>query len=205
MPLEQCDCRGDLGRGVGRQLSNRGSDLPPHGPILIIETPQEGGLHRVSTLAEPALREPDAGDTDVAKRILQRLNDGGGFDCIHGVQSPHGMKARAPVRRLLGALFQTPHDGTVVPFDEDPLCGVAPPAVRVRQRLHELRGRGLRESGHARITLRPLMDDAVDAAVARRAFQVARQDLIAQVLGDVALVLNDPVIHVDDVEQAVGC
>ena len=34
--------------------------------------------------------------------------------------------------------------------------------------------------------------------------ELARQNLVAQILGDEALVLNDPVIRVDDVQRAVG-
>ena len=37
-----------------------------------------------------------------------------------------------------------------------------------------------------------------------RLFELSREDLIAQILGDVAAVLDDAAIHVDDVERAVG-
>jgi hypothetical protein len=49
------------------------------------------------------------------------------------------------------------------------------------------------------------MHDPVDAPVAERRRELPRLDLIAQVLRDVVTMLDDAVIHVDDVERAVGC
>ena len=73
----------------------------------------------------------------------------------------------------------------------------------MREQLDELRPlhRGQRRF---RAALRRGVHDAVDAAVPLRPLELARQDLIAQVLRDVALVLDDPVVHVDDVQRAVG-
>ncbi len=51
---------------------------------------------------------------------------------------------------------------------------------------------------------RRLVHHAPDAAVPDRLFELARHDLIAQVLGDVTAVLDDAAIHVDNVERAVG-
>ena len=70
------------------------------------------------------------------------------------------------------------------------------------ERVDELRGRGLRE-GRLSIALRRVVHDPVDAPVATWLIELARQDLVAQVFGDEALVLDDAVVHVHDVERAV--
>src|SRR3954466_13997764 len=62
--------------------------------------------------------------------------------------------------------------------------------------------------GHARDlrnTRRRLVDrdDAVDASVVVRTFELVRLDLLAEVRRDQAVVLDDASIHVDDVECAV--
>ena len=60
-----------------------------------------------------------------------------------------------------------------------------------------------RDSDGLRRAPRRLVHDSIDAPVAERGLQLAREDLIAQVLGDVVAMLDDAVIHVDEVERAV--
>ena len=91
----------------------------------------------------------------------------------------------------------------VAALDEQALRGVAPPAVRMRQRFHELGGRGVsqRRAGVAR---RRLVHHAVDAAESGAPIEPALENLIAQVFGDRDAVLDDAAIQIGDVERAVG-
>ena len=50
---------------------------------------------------------------------------------------------------------------------------------------------------------RRVVHHAIDAPVAARPIELARQDLVAQIFRDVCHVLDDAAIHVDDVERAV--
>ena len=74
----------------------------------------------------------------------------------------------ARIGRALSQLHQRRHDRLRIPLDQQPLRRVAPPAVRVRQRLDELRRRRCRERVHG-VALRRLVHDAIDAAQARPA------------------------------------
>src|SRR4026209_1356223 len=65
--------------------------------------------------------------------------------------------------------------------------------------------RRVRRARDLRNTRRRLVnrDDAVDASVVVGAFELVRLDLLTEVRGDQAVVLDDATIHVEDVERAV--
>ncbi len=72
----------------------------------------------------------------------------------------------------------------------------------MRQHGHEIRrGSSRRKRGH--VAARALVDDAIDAPEVVRFVQLVREHIIAQVLRHVPLVLDDPAIHVHDIERAV--
>src|SRR6185436_14545959 len=106
------------------------------------------------------------------------------------------------LRRNRRQLLQRIHHRLVTALDEQPLRRVAPPAVRVRQRFNQRGSRGGRQRWPL-VASRGLVDDAVNAAEPSWLFELSREDLIAQILGDVATVLDDPAMHVDDVKRAV--
>ncbi len=68
--------------------------------------------------------------------------------------------------------------------------------------VHERCRRGTRERWSG-VAGRRLVHDTIDAAETNRRLQLAGDDLIAQVLGDVGPVLDEPTIHIHDVEGAV--
>ena len=77
----------------------------------------------------------------VPRRALDRLR----MIRIEPIEHPQGMQLRPPVGRRGGQLLQRRRDRRLAALDEQPLCGVAPPSIRMRERLNELRGRCRRQ------------------------------------------------------------
>ena len=110
---------------------------------------------------------------------------------------------RLPVLRRAGQLRQRPDHRAFVALDELPLGEVAPPAIRVRQAFHQL-GRAELRCRRCGVPHRGLVHHPIDPAEPCRRFQLARDDVVAEILGDVGALLNHAAIHVDDVQRAVG-
>ena len=124
---------------------------------------------------------------------------------VEAVERPQRVQPRPPVRGAAPASFARSGDHRLVAaLDEQLLRGVAPPAVRVRQRCHQLRAACASPARASVSRSRRLVHDAIDAAEPGRPFELVRHDVIAQVLRDVGALLDHAAIHVDDVERAVG-
>ena len=88
-------------------------------------------------------------------------------------------------------------------IDNQPLRGVTPPSVGVRQKLNQF----LRTMpGHpgTRSTWVPLVFDPINPPSLGIRFKVSAFDVLAKIPGQVVFVLNDPVIHVDEIDRAIG-
>ena len=161
-------------------------------------------LHRRVALRQPALRQPQRPTS--ARRATSPP-----APCITsaGVSRSIPSSVHSACSRVRGSgaldasVGQRRHDGRVLALDQQPLRRVAPPAVRVRQRLHQ--------ASRTRRPTSPASDRGASCrgrrgrcGRSRSAARAVRDDVIAQVLGDEAAVLDDAAIHVDDVERAVG-
>ena len=114
---------------------------------------------------------------------------------------------RVQLGQGLGPIFQDHFErlceGGAAPLNDEALGGVPPPAVRVAEEFYEILGGEGLEFGSFPAGL-VLVTNAIDAAVSvARSLQFAAEDLLAQIAGDVGLVLNDAVIHVENVEAAI--
>ena len=163
-----------------------------------------GGLQRIRRLRQPRLGDADGGGTHLGRGVAQRR---AARSPASSAPRPSSVASACSRVRGSGALVTSArqrrrHRG-VAALDEQPLRGVAPPAVRVRQHRHQLRGRLRRQRGPLGARGR-LVDHAVDAAEPGRLDQPAGADLVLQVLRLVLQVLDHAAVHVGDVERAVG-
>ena len=61
------------------------------------------------------------------------------LDCVDAVERPQRVQPRPPVWRALGLFLQRRNADAIAALDEQLLRRVAPPAVRMREPLDELR------------------------------------------------------------------
>ena len=106
------------------------------------------------------------------------------------------------MRRRLRNPPQRHDDGPIAAFHEHALSRIAVPAAWIRQGVDERRRRGLGQRRDA-TAARRVVDDSVDPSMPCRRFELPRQNLIPQVFGHVRAMLDDPAIHVDQVQRAV--
>ena len=123
---------------------------------------------------------------------------------IESVQCPERVQSRDVGRGCAEELLERRYGGLLVPFDEEPLRGHAPPAVRVGKGCDKLR-RSRRGQVRTRRTLGARMDQSVDTAKPHGLLEAELPDLCFEVAGDEHAVLDDAAIHVDDVERSVRC
>src|SRR5438034_4625989 len=112
----------------------------------------------------------------VENRLLQsrEIELPGSLEGPQGVQSRDGTGARA------GQLPQGSDGRRVVLFHQQPLRGIAPPAIRVRERFHQFLGTGLRQM-RPRARWFGFADDTVDTAQGGLMVQATVEYLLAQV------------------------
>ena len=93
-------------------------------------------------------------------------------------------------------------DGLELARDEETLGGIAPPAVRMGKGVHQFAGARFEEPGEWG-AFHPFPGDAVDPAPSDAFFVTGLEDLFAQIVVDVSLFLDDPMVHVDKVEASI--
>ena len=117
---------------------------------------------------------------------------------------------KAPERVQAGerlAVLQDPLKGFprrfIAALDDEALCRVPPPAIGMVEVACQFDGGELLESG-GRAPVLVLVAQTIDATMsAARLVESTAQDLLAQVGSDIGPVLDDPVVHVQDVEGVV--
>ena len=102
-----------------------------------------------------------------------------------------------------GHLVERVHRATVAALHEQALRRVPMPRVGVSQERDELFAIQLRKLGRCVVDGRSLVDDAVDPTKAKGLIQLSGIDLPAQVPADIGLVLDEPAIHVDEVQRTI--
>ena len=153
---------------------------------------------------EVGRRETHARGADLRVGVLERRAQGLGVERVQAFQGPEGMEPGKGVGRTGGlqGLPQGRDRGSVARLDEQALGGVADPAGRMTEQVDARQRRG----GHLdRGDLRGLLrHDAPDAAAVDGLLQLAVLDVRDEVVRQEALVLDDPAVHIDDVDRAVG-
>ena len=186
-----------------RQDSQRRGKLLANRPVGIPGQLEHRNRHRVIRRPEPTLGDTDRGRAHVGRHVLERLHT------VAGSMASRPSSVHSACSLVRGsAHFQRVSPAPARPdlafaLDQQPLRHVAPPAVRVRQRLDQLRRRRASRTGPGcrASSSRGRRGKSVPG---RRCVQLARQDVIAQVHGGRRPVLDHAAIHVDDVERAVG-
>ena len=148
--------------------------------------------------------DPESGDDDFLVLRLEGGGDGDGGKRSHVFKGPEGVPLAERIFIQPDELLQLV-DGFIVggAVAEEALCHVAVPAVGVYEKFHEIRGRKGFHVGDL-LNLSSFGGDAVDAAVAGAGpIETLGGVVVPQVGGDVGLVLDDAVIHVQEVDGAV--
>ena len=152
------------------QLAGRRGHLAPHRPhrIRVASLMTEAARALVGSFSHRSDNRTPAARTS-ADRSASAFSTTAGVNASVPGQRPQRVELRAPVRRRSRERFERRADRCVTTLDQQALRRVAPPAVRMRQRRHELLRRGLRQRGLRAASVGPgTVDDAPDAPVAHR-------------------------------------
>ena len=160
-------------------------------------------LHRIAVLAPATARRRAPPPPALPARCRRSARS---TVAASSAPSPSSVHERVQPRpRIAGAggqRGQRRRDRAIAALDEQPLRGVAPPAVRMLEHRDQI-GRRLRRERRTRPASRRLVHDAIDAPEPGRLDQAAGADLVLQVLRLVLPVLDHAAVHVGDVERAV--
>ena len=113
------------------------------------------------------------------------------------------MNSRQCIAPFFDELREGRSHGAIAALDEEPLRGVANPAVGIRQADDECGGVFAREPGKRRGPFRG-GDDAINAPVVDALVKAARERIAAQVGGHELAVLRDAAVEIHDPERAIG-
>ena len=131
------------------------------------------------------------------------LGEGRPVECSQPVQRPQGVEATEIRFTLASQSCQGWHGGGEVAVDEEPLGGVAPPAVGVVQLTDESVGIQLGKRRRL-VGDRPIRrHDAPDATEVVAGEKVARFYLIGDPRGQEDDVFDHALVHIGDVERAI--
>ena len=196
-----------------RAFARRPAGSAPSDAASCSRTLQSGSSSRFSTaawiggvrLSQPSLREAKRRHAHVARRIVERLDHRRRLDArrCRRASTARAAASAAPSRSSASSRQRRARP-TRSPRSTSSRCAVSRhQPFGCDSSLDQLRRRRRRQR-RRRVAARRLVHDAVDAAEAGRLLELVREDVIAQVLGDVGALLDDAAIHVDDVERAVG-
>ena len=183
-------------------LFRREQGLRDDGGIAVLRQSGDAGFQR--GIGE-RFAGADGGASQHGRAVLQSSTHLVAGESAQTFERPQRMNASEVAVVFLQHRGERGHDALVLFQDEQLLRGVAMPAVRMREGLDELRGRGVEQfgSGHG---LGRVMHETPHTTAVDDLVHAVLEDHFAQVaafLRPVSL-LDDAAIHVADEERAIG-